>query len=366
MGYDVFLSPDAVPTSADEDRVVMFALDAATDAVSTVVPGPETDLPKRVIVVATGTPGKGAEVSAARPSARVFATTLAGLEEAYRPLAPGVVGGVEPFRVDGVASRLLHVEGFLLQSTWVLLAVTGGRSYVISARAFPTIDPGTSATATRTALIHFLDGVRFAGPPLYASRILGFEVTAPVDDDFTGFVRDTGPVSEANGTITFHAGVGEDGIHWSHSITVAGVRPSSQRRSSSVRRGQLVPLWAPSLAALVRAYSQAVGSSDYTEQRTLGGEPALYFVRPGGVGAAVVAVHRGRAYIISSSGTTDDAPAGQFRAFLDFVQVPRSAGESVGPRNSTGSEVSPRNVVFHRQSGRFVERQARPGPRPAQ
>ena len=326
MGYDVLLSPDAIPTSADEGRVVMFALDA-TDAVSTADPGPATDVPKRVIVVATGTPAKGADVSRAGPPARVFATTLAGLEEAYRPLAPGVIGGVEPFRVDGVASRLLHVEGFLLQSTWVLLAVTGGRSYVISARAFPTIDPGSSAAATRAALVHFLDGVRFAGPPLYASRILGFEVTTPVDDDFTGHVRDTGPIGEANGTITFHAGVGEDGIHWSHSITVA-VGSSVQPAPVVINATRaVVPLWAPSLAGLVRAYSQAVGSSDYTEQRTLGGEPALYYVHPGGVGAAVVAVHRGRAYIISSSGTTDDAPAGQFRAFLDsftFLDPPGS------------------------------------------
>ena len=80
---------------------------------------------------------------------------------------------------------------------------------------------------------------------------------------------------------------------------------------------RIVSLWEPSLAALVQSYSVAVGSAGYEVRTALGGEPALYFDHPGGVGAAVLAVHRGRAYILSAFGTDDPTPAPQFQAFLD-------------------------------------------------
>jgi hypothetical protein len=78
-----------------------------------------------------------------------------------------------------------------------------------------------------------------------------------------------------------------------------------------------VSLWEPSLAALVQSYSVAVGSTGYEIRTALGGEPALYFDHPGGVGAAVLALHKGRAYILSTFGTNVSSPAPQFQAFLD-------------------------------------------------
>jgi hypothetical protein len=170
----------------------------------------------------------------------------------------------------------------------------------------------------QVGLQRFVDGLRF-GPSLFVSRELGFQVPLPVEAKPFGLAADF-PPDEAEGLSVFADGQMRGDGSWSHWVGVAvgsaahpafvRVLPSGNPRPRPMR------IWAPTVQGLLSAYRAAVGGVGRTTDTVLSGEPAILVDEPDGLAATVLAVHRGRAYLITTTGSDRVQAAPAFEQFL--------------------------------------------------
>jgi hypothetical protein len=164
--------------------------------------------------------------------------------------------------------------------------------------------------AASAGLVRFLAGFRFT-TPLFVSDDRTFEVPYPADAALAARAPDH---------VAFHAGEELANGTFSHQIDVAiGTRdrpaPVTLRTGSGLVQASL---WAPTLEALEEALDEAAGSFVGARGgRLLGGEPAVMLDLLGEGGQVVLAVHDGRAYVISAAGFPPGEPSPILNAFLD-------------------------------------------------
>lgn len=260
--------------------------------------------------VAVGTPARGAPVLGTAGQADIHADTAGELWAAYRAIETEAPSARRTFRVDGAPAVILGFDasGPDARARAVALIAHGGRSFVIIAAGFETLLPGFRNPAD-AGLVRFLAGLRFT-TPLFSSRELGFQVPQPLD--VPAQISDEGTVVFAGGqqdrdggrSLAISVAVGTEGTP-----AVSQVLPGAG--APRVRR-----IWASSLVQLQEAYGEAVsGRVGSSTTIRLGGELALLVQRPNGLAATVLAVHRGRAYIVSAAGSP--GPPAVFEEFLE-------------------------------------------------
>jgi hypothetical protein len=160
LGFEVANDPSAIgPPIADPNmRVALFRSGRWL-------------APDGVVAVGVGIPASGARIFGSEGSVRVFGTTLDELELDFLVKSPDRVVSNVAIRIDGVPARLLAVESFPPEVRSVVLAVRGGRSYVIAAWGFSSLYPGDLTSATRSGLadflrrFHFVEGIASARRP---------------------------------------------------------------------------------------------------------------------------------------------------------------------------------------------------------
>lgn len=260
------------------------------------------------VTVAVGTPSRGASLLGEGITTRIYAGSLDRLGLAYLAETPFTLTGGDDITVDGQPARVLALgvgpDGGPIAVT--ALFVYGNRSYVISAPDRRTLDP-------------FLAGFTF-GPGLFVSRDLGFQVPLLVDERPFGATASSGEDS-TSGLWVFSDGDRLADGQYSH---VIGVSVGTEAQPAFVRNApSALPhpgtrrLWAPTLADLVRTYRRIVDLGEGLVAPTiLGGEPATLVIRADGLAATVLAVHDGRAYIISTTGAAAVERAPHFEQFL--------------------------------------------------
>ena len=264
------------------------------------------------IRVAVGMPAQGALVLGPGGQEFLHADTVGELWAAYRAVEAHVPSARLTYRVDGAPAMILAFDasGPGARARAVALIAHGGRSFVIVAAGFETLLPGVRNPA-EAGLVRFLAGVRFT-TPVFASRALGFQVPQPLD---------VPAQASDDGTVVFAAGQQLSDGQWSHPISVS-VGTEDAPAVSQVLPGAGVPrvrrIWASSLVQLQEAYVDAVwGRVGSSTTIRLGDDLALLVQRPNGLSMTVLAVHRGRAYIVSASGIPQFSGPGTVPAVFD-------------------------------------------------
>jgi hypothetical protein len=86
-------------------------------------------------------------------------------------------------------------------------------------------------------------------------------------------------------------------------------------------------IWSDNLDGLLAGFVSAWGSGASMTRSVVDGEPAIRIERPRQIAAAVLAVHEGRAYIITTQDDSADGPAPEFEEFLrQFRFLPETDG----------------------------------------
>jgi hypothetical protein len=281
-----------------------------------------TNLPPQLgggtIEIALGTPALGANVHGLR-WVSVFGSSLTTLEAAYRRAVPATLPFSLGMSLGGEPGTLLEVRDMSAQRgrapATILIALHGGRAFVITASGF---DAGTAAASTQArqrALEDFANRFEFIGPPFFASEALGFEVPGVAADAPT--VAGIGGA----GSVVFPAGSLAAGRSYTHSIHVdVGMLGRPAFPPIEPLPAVSAPgIWAADQDALERTFLKTYGAGRSALRTTVGGQRALRVDAPGLVGAAVVVAYRGRSYIISTTGLPVAEVAPGFEEFLaDF------------------------------------------------
>ena len=270
------------------------------------------------IQVSVGTPARAAAIMGANGPGEVFGASLEDLRLQYLGELSDHVITRSAQEIAGQTAIVVRVDDGAGGMRAVALIAHGGRNFVITASGFQILYGAISDFPAELGLERFITGFRF-GTSLFVSRELGFQVPLPVDARPFGTAVKL-PPGEANGLYVFGDGVAV-GDRWSDSIAVSvgtmlnpalvRVLPSLNPKPTPYRIG------ATSLIGLQSAYLAAiadqVGSSTTVR---LGGELALLIDRPDGLGATVLAVHRGRVYLVETSGAGLQDAAPHFEEFL--------------------------------------------------
>jgi hypothetical protein len=282
-----------------------------------------TNLPPELgggtIEIALGTPAVGANVHGLRWFA-VYGTSLTKLEAAYRRAVPATLPFSLGMALGGEPGTLLEVRDMTEQRgrlpATILIALHGGRAFVITATGFDAGIPSVSTQARQRALEGFADRFEFVGPPFFASENLGFEVPGVVADAPTVTARG------GAGSAVFPAGTLAGGAY-THAIHVdIGTQDQPAVPPIEPQSGVASPsgIWAADQDALERAFLIRYGAGRSALPTIVGGQPALRVDAPGNVGAAVVVAHGGRSYIISTTGSSVAEVAPGFDEFVADVR----------------------------------------------
>ncbi len=285
--------------------------------------GPQTDRGSYdgTVIVSVGTPASGASMAGAgvagRVSGTVYGATLEDLRTAYLGADPGRAVSRVALEIGGQLAIMIRFDD-AGGARATALTVRGGRNFILTASGFQGLYGDVADNPAQVGLQRFIDGFRF-GPPLFVSRDLGFQVPMPVEAKPVGFAAGF-PLDEAQGLVVLAAGRAQPDGSFSHSIGISvgtalhpafvHILPTGSGRQAATR------IWAGSLAKLQAAYLAAVDGFTGSSSIQLGGEPAVRIERPGGLGAAVLAVHRGRVYIITTTGSEVAQAAPDFEQFL--------------------------------------------------
>ncbi len=314
FGFEV--DPDAsivgAPIPEDDGRVVVFRYGAGAAGLT---------VPDGVVAVGVGTPGQGARVFGSNATVRVFGDSLAALEADFRHRSPDRIVAAVSTTVDGVPARVLAVESFPPQLRAVALVVPNGRAFVIASWGFSAFYPGNIAEAAKDGLLGFLERLHFTDPRRYVNGDLGFEAAAPDGSD----VHETaGDAATGAGEVMFRDASAAASAGPPASITVqVGTAVNPVWISPSANGGRTASyerVWAPTLDEAVGQYETAVGRFEGVAAATLGGESAVLIDRPGLLGAALIAVHGGRVYIVTTVGPTAGTRASPFDEFVASVR----------------------------------------------
>ena len=173
--------------------------------------------------------------------------------------------------------------------------------------------------AARQGLDRFLETFSF-GTSLFVSRELGFQVPLPIEAKPFG-VAPNRPSEAGYGFWVFADGVPVGDEQWSHSIAVSvgsSLHPALVRTlPSRVRVPDPRRIWSASLVELQAAYLGAIGGTPGSVSTIqLGGELALVIEHPDGLAKAILAIHRGRVYIVSTTGFYSREAAPDFDEFV--------------------------------------------------
>ncbi len=278
--------------------------------------------PGGAILIATGTPAASPQVGVGRPRLRLPDQSLASLEAAYRAEF-GPVQAASDATIDGQPARILTSQPS--DEDWHAVALTtiGLRTYVIDASAFGDGPDATAPNAT-AALHSFLQAFRFAGPAIFASPNLGFEAELPAGVSPLGGYS-AGPVDEAGGLFVFVDGTANAGGMWSNRI---GVSVGSNAHPAQALILPLISelpvldtIWGSTMADVQRDYLDLLDAgTSLTSEVSFKGEPAIEVQANIGPAMALITIHHGRVYIISTTGVTSAQVAPHFQEFLDSFE----------------------------------------------
>jgi hypothetical protein len=282
-----------------------------------------TNLPPQLgggtIEIAVGTPALGANVHGL-PRVAVFGSSLTKLEAAYRRAVPATLPFSLGMALGGEPGTLLEVRDMSGQRgrtpATILIALHGGRAFVITATGFDAGIPSASTQARQRALEVLADRFEFVGPPFFASENLGFEVSGVAADGPTVTARGgagsavfpAGTLAGGTYTYAIHVDIGTQ-----DQPAVPPIEPQSGVASAS-------GIWAADQDALERVFLNRYGAGRSALRTTVGGQPALRVDAPGSAGAAVVVAHGGRSYIISTTGSSVAEAAPEFDEFVADVR----------------------------------------------
>jgi hypothetical protein len=266
------------------------------------------------IQVAVGTPGQGVTVPGPAGGVAVYGDALASLLAAFSSLDGVRIEAGAPFLLDGEPGRVQDVTlAFDGGQRAVAMAVHGRRAYIVSAAGFDTGVPATSRVVRRQALLEFLGRFAFEGPPLFVSDDLQFEVPLITDRQPAGATIAFG--SERYGHLTFDDGTATVAIRVDAGTSIHPARPRVVRGVAPASAS----FWAPDVTELARRFLAAFGAADATDT-SVDGEPARRIERPGDIGVAVLVVHAGRVYVISSTGVSGPDVSPRFNEFLRGIR----------------------------------------------
>lgn len=312
-GYSVEYpaNPSRRPTVYDDGALVVYGFSA-----------PGAFGVRATIAVSVGSPAQGASLLAVGETTRIYADTLDGLTERYVDATGTSRYSLSELLVDGHPGRVLRPDADDWMTAAVGLIVAGDRAFVAIASGFEELEPFASDAAgspNEVGLRQFLAGMTF-GPGLFVERTLGFQVPMLVDE--RPFAVAVGLRPDLAGIVVFGDGEPLGDETWSHSIAVSvgtESRPALTRGlPSALPHPATRRIWAPTLPALVQAYRRLVDLGDALPPVSieLAGEPAVRIIRADGLAATVLAVHRGRVYIISTTGRDRVERAPHFEEFL--------------------------------------------------